>query len=468
MAMVGPDGRFFLTEVGRVLARLFVPCLLVIGLVGAPTAHAEETLASALGLAYLHNPSLQAARAKLRSADEQVPSALAGMRPSISLSAADQRSRSQGSSAASGTSSKTTGIDVTQPIYKGGQIQARISSAQSRVLAERASLMSSEQSTLLSAATAYMDVLRDRLDLELVSNYQTILSRQVEIEKRRLTVGENTRTDVSQAEVRLAGAVADRFQMETTLRSSTSDYIRIIGQEPGKLTNPVLTVNLPATIDEAIEAARTFNPDVVSARYLETSARSDVDAIDGQLLPELNAVGSLSRTWYEGSTLGKADTGSITLRMTMPIDNGSISSQARGARQTVSQMMLQIEDSQRRAVDSAVKSWNSLMAARAQIRFREAAIHSINDMLSNMRTEVNIGARSLTDLLNAEQEALSARQTLINAKHDEVIHSLTLLAAVGQLTAQSLSLPVKYYDYDAHYRQVRNKIWGVSLAKDPK
>lgn len=465
--MVGPDTRWLLAKLCTVPARLLVPSIVALSLAGAP-ARAEETLVDALSQAYLHNPSLQAARAKLRSVDEQVPTALAGMRPTVSLSAADQRSKSQSSSAAAGASSKTSGVDITQPLYKGGQIQAKISGAQSRVLAERAALMSAEQSMLLSAATAYMDVVRDRLDLELVTNYQTILTRQVEIEKRRLAIGENTRTDVSQAEVRLAGAVADRFQMETALRASTSDFVRIVGKEPGKLANPKVTVTLPGSIDEAIEAARSFNPDVVAARYSEASARSDVDAIDGQLLPELNAVGSVSRTWYEGSTLGKTDTTSIVFRMTMPIDNGAVSAQARGARQTVSQMMLQIEDTQRRAVDAAVKSWNALMAVRAQIRFREAAIQSINDMLGNMRTEVNIGARSLTDLLNAEQEALSARQTLINAKHDEVIQSLSLLAAIGQLTAQTIRLPVSYYDYDAHYRQVRNKIWGVSLAKDPK
>ena len=242
----------------------------------------------------------------------------------------------------------------------------------------------------------------------------------------------------------------------------------VVGHDPGPLAKPEVTVELPAGIEEAIEAARSNNPDVIAARYSETSARNDVEAIDGQLLPEVNVVGSRSRTWYAGSTLGKVDTTSVILRMTMPIDNGTISAQARGARQTASQMMLEIEDTQRRAVDSAIKSWNSLKAVQAQARFWEAVVRSINVMLGSMRTEVNIGARSLTDLLNAEQEALSARQSLIGVKHDEIIHSFNLLAAVGRLTAQSIHLPVSYYDYESHYRQVRGKVWGVSIAKDPK
>lgn len=74
--------------------------------------------------------------------------------------------------------------------------------------------------------------------------------------------------------------------------------------------------------------------------------------------------------------------------------------------------------------------------------------------------------RALIDLLNAEQEAFSARLALVDGKHDEVVQSLTLLSAVGRLTAQNLKLQVAYYDYDAHYQRVRNKIWGVALSKD--
>ena len=469
--MVGPDERVSLAGVCRTVARLLGPCAVMVSLAWAPV-RAEETLADAMSLAYLHNPALQAERAKLRSIEEQVPGALAGMRPTVSLSADAQRQRTTTSSSSSagsaGSSSRTASVDLVQPIYKGGQIQAKISGAQNRVLAERATLMSTEQSTLLAAATAYMDVLRDHYNLSLISDYQNILIRQLNIEKRRLTIGESTRTDLSQAETRLAGAIADRIQMETTLRSSMSDYVRVIGKEPGKLVNPKVTMELPANIDEAIEAARTFSPDVISAKYSESSARNDVEAIDGQLLPEVNAVGSFSRTWEPGTSQGVFDSSTIMLKMKLPIDNGTTSAQARGARQTVSQMMLQIEDAQRRAVDTAVKSWNGVMAVRAQIRFREAAIQSIGVMLNNMRTEVNIGARSLTDLLNAEQESLSARQVLINAKHDEVILSFNLLAAIGRLTAQNIRLPVQYYDYEVHYNRVRNKIWGASLSKDHK
>ena len=179
-------------------------------------------------------------------------------------------------------------------------------------------------------------------------------------------------------------------------------------------------------------------------------------------------MGSVSRTWNTSSTLGRVDSVAATLRMTLPIDNGSVSARARGARQTVSQMMQEAENAERTATHLATRSWSLLVALRAEIRAREAVIRSVNETLRSMRTEVNIGSRTVTDLLNSEQEALSSQLSLILAKHDEVVLSFTLLSAIGRLTAQAIRLPVERYDYEKHYQRVRGKVWGVSLASDPK
>ncbi len=454
---------------GRCLGRLLAAVFCAGALLCAQPAGAE-TLVDALGRAYLGNPALQAERAKLRALDETVPQALAGMRPSLSVSASANKDRYVDHTAHSGygLNTRTTSVDVTQPLYHGGTIQAGISAAQNRVLAGRAALLSVEQATLLSAATAYLDVVRDQLELDLVNNYQKILQNRYEIEKRRLVIGENTKTDVSQAESRLAQAMSDRLQSEAALRASSSDYARIMGGEPGKLANPEITLELPRALDDVMETARLNNPDVVTARYSEMAARSDVERVDGELLPSVDAVGKVSRTWDPSTISNKLDTASLQLRMTLSIDNGAISARARGARQTANQAMMDVETAQRAAVDKAVKSWNYLLATRAQIRSREAMIRSINETLKSLRTEVNIGSRTVIDLLNSEQEALSGRLGLLTAKHDEVVWALNLLAATGRLTAQSLKLPVDHYDYEKHYQQVRGKVWGISLAGDSK
>ena len=446
-------------------------CVSLIGalfLLAAHAAHAD-TLTEALVRTYQTNPALQAERARLRATDEKVPQALAGMRPTANVLTTTQRSKLTDSlHNSSGVNDKKISLEVTQPIYRGGRIQAGVSSAHNKVLAERAQLMSTEQAALLAAVTAYMDVTRDQMTLELIANYQKALEKQVQIERRRLVIGENTKTDISQAEARLAEAIAERIQAESTLRSSASDYLRVTGAEPGTLAPPKFSLELPASLDEVVDAACANNPDIQMARYTELSARNDVEAVDGELLPAVDAVGSVYRRWSSSSTEGRGDGTSLILQMTLPIDNGTISARARSARQTVSEMMLQIENVQRTAVDKSTKSWNNLMALRAQIKAREAMIKSVNETLKSLRAEVNIGTRTVTDLLNAEQEALSARVGLINAKHDEVVSSFSLLQGVGRLTAQAIRLPVESYNYEQHYEQVRGKVWGISLGRDSK
>ena len=329
-------------------------------------------------------------------------------------------------------------------------------------------MLSTEQAALLAAATAYMDVIRDQMTLELIANYQKALEKQVQIERRRLVIGENTKTDISQAEARLAEAIAERIQAEATLRASASDYLRVTGAEPRALVMPKFSLELPTTLDEVVETARANNPDVQMARYSELSARNDVEAVDGELLPAVDAIGSVYRRWSSSSVEGRGDGTSLILQMTLPIDNGTISARARAARQTVSALMLQIENVQRTVVDKSIKSWNNMLAQRAQIKAREAMIKSVNETLKSLRAEVNIGTRTVTDLLNAEQEALSARVGLINAKHDEVLSSFALLQGVGRLTAQAIRLPVDFYDYEQHYERVRGKVWGISLGRDSK
>ena len=70
-------------------------------------------------------------------------------------------------------------------------------------------------------------------------------------------------------------------------------------------------------------------------------------------------------------------------------------------------------------------------------------------------------AESALDVLNAQQTLLSARVALVSAQHDRVVASYSLLSAVGNLDATKLGLNVKRYDETAHYKQVRDKWFGL-------
>ncbi|MDP7311351.1 MAG: TolC family protein, partial [Alphaproteobacteria bacterium] len=194
-------------------------------LLAPPPASARgETLEEALASAYTRNPTLLSARAKLRATDELVPQELSNWRPALTGSGAYGKAYvNSGSSfftASEGVVPKSGSIILTQPVYRGGRTVAGTSSAENQVMAERARLISTEQNVLLAVATAYMEVLRDQAVIELNLKNEEVLARQLQATWDQFEVGEVTRTDLSQAEARLARAKADRILAEGILESS--------------------------------------------------------------------------------------------------------------------------------------------------------------------------------------------------------------------------------------------------------
>jgi len=64
-------------------------------------------------------------------------------------------------------------------------------------------------------------------------------------------------------------------------------------------------------------------------------------------------------------------------------------------------------------------------------------------------------------VLNAQQELVNARVSLVSAQRDRVVASYTLLSAVGRLSPQMLGLRVPTYDPKVHYEQVRDSWAGM-------
>ena len=260
---------------------------LVLAVSGHPAG--AQSLEEALARAYVSNPTIESQRAQLRATDELVPQALSGYRPTVEAGANAVNSnvttrlpkaRGRGPAKANRRStvqSRTVDLSVTQPLYSGGRTEAETKRAEALVQGQRANLLSTEQTVLLDGSTAYLDVVRDQAVLDLNINNEQVLRRQLQASRDRFKVGEITRTDVSQAESRLARAISDRIQSEGQLSGSRAVYTRVIGTSPGRLKAPRLVFDLPATREETVSLAESNNPTVIAAEYTETAARSAVE-----------------------------------------------------------------------------------------------------------------------------------------------------------------------------------------------
>jgi TolC family type I secretion outer membrane protein len=439
------------------------------------TAPQAQTLTQALAEAYNTNPQLLAQRALLRATDEQVPQALSFWRPQVTFTGqvgmATASLETKPGPAALVTRSVNHAItrpdaltfQATQPIYRGGRTEAQTRQAINTVESTRAQTLAVETAVFQAVAMAYLDVVRDQELVEVDRNNVEVLRKQLEATQDRFRVGEVTRTDVAQAESSLAQAQGTLVAQQGTLEVSRAEYVRAVGHPPGRLILPRDRPALPATREEALGLAMNNNFNVISATFAELAARDNIDVVRGQLLPQISVVGTLSRT-YDQSVTFKGDllnSAQITAQLTMPLyEGGAIYSQTRQAEQTVGQRRSQVDDARRAAVQTATQFWATLEAGRASIASFSAAVRAAQIALAGVQQQALVGTSTTLDVLIQNQQLLTTQSQLVTAEHDTALAEFNLAASIGRLIAPELRLPVKLYDMERHYKEVRDKWIG--------
>ena len=433
-----------------------------------------RTLAEALAATYSNQPALQAERAKLRATDEGVPQALAGWRPTVTMSGTlgygDGLGRAYSIAAGKYLNAPTprdiaTALaTVTQPLYTGGGTQAKVNQSKNQVMAGRATLIQQEETSFLNAVSAYVGVIQRKQLLDLQINNEQVLGKQLQATNDRFRVGEITRTDVAQAEASLAGARAQRETAEGDLLTARGVFQQIIGfAPPADLVEPQ-PLALPVKSEtEAVARAAINNPQVIVALFNDAAARDNVDVQFAKLMPQVALQGQTFQQNNQNARSAQANGYQIVMQVTVPVYQGGAEySTVRQARQAQQQTQRQIDDARRIAVQNAVQSWSTLASARAAAGSTRAQIKANEIALEGVEREAIVGSRTTLDVLTAQQTLLNSRTSLVQNLTQLVIASYQVAAAIGNLTARDLRLQVPLYDETAYYNAVKDRWAGLA------
>jgi outer membrane protein len=444
-----------------VLGTLFNPLM-------STTVHAES-LRQALASTYKSNPRLDAERARLRASDEEVPRALSGYRPNITATADTGFSRTDTKPV--GTTTGEThphgvGVNFIQPLFRGFRTVNTVRQAEATLRAARENLRIIEQSVLLEAVTAYMDVVRDQSLVRLRENNVNVLSRELKATQDRFAVGEVTRTDVAQAEAQRAASVAALDLAKANLKVSGANYQRTVGAVPTNVVPPKVPEKLlPKSQPEVQSITNQEGPTIIQAQYQEQAARHNVDTIWGELLPTLQLEGSYAKRYEPSRALDESQTTSLIGRLNVPIyAQGEVHARLRQAKHTHVSRMQEIERVRTEAVAIATGAYAQLVAVRARLVSDKIGVEASQTALNGVREEEKVGQRTLLDVLNAEQTLLNAQVTLVTDQRDLIVQSYVVLQAVGRLNNEYLELESAAYDPEAHYFEIRKNWFGISIT----
>ena len=436
---------------------------------GLPT-FIPHTLQQAFAAAYLTNPTLQAERANLRATDENVPTALAGWRPTITGTTGlsyFQGNTTQGAefpTSSISTPGYASGVTISQPLYTGGHTTSLTHEAVNRVLAERANLIATEQTVFTNVVSAYVGVIQNQQNLQIQTNNEKVLVEQLQATNDRFRVGEITRTDVAQAEAALATARAQRQQAEGQLQTAEATYVQIIGMPPPPNLIPPQPLTLPVRNErEVMAGAGSNNPGVIAALFTEASEKDAVDVAVSALLPKVTAELAYQHGVNQSFKGYQQDIKEGIVNFQIPIyQGGSEYAAVRQARQSDQYARRQVDVQRRTAVQSAVSNWENLIAFRASIDSDRTAVQSNIIALEGVERQAIVGTSTTLEVLQQQQTLLSAQLALVQSLSSMVTASYSVAAAIGRLTARDLKLNVPLYDETAYYRAVKDRLWGIN------
>ena len=407
----------------------------IIILFAFPVSAKETNLKSTLEATYNNNFLIAQQREKILKYNESVTQQLSVKKPDLSANL------SQNLDESNGKYNNSANITIKQLLYDGGQSSNLVDAAKYTVLAERELLIKAEQDNLLKAITVYMDLRQAQANLELAENNIKVIEEQLRAANNRFEVGEVTRTDVSQTKARLALAVSNVETRKAILTGKSASYLLVVGENHGNLSTPPKHPEIPNTFSKAEKIAIENHPRILAARLQLKVSEYRIDASRGIFNPTI--IGSI--TSKIGTSISSS-TGA-TIQATIPLFNsGNLRSKKRAA----------INDKKisKHALDIALLTTrsnlqiyhSSWLAAVAAIKASKAQIEASQIAFEGMREESKLGSRTTLDVLDAEQELLSARSNLVTALRDEQVQAYNVLSEMGQLTTSNLGLEVQTFN----------------------
>lgn len=429
----------------------------------APLSVHAQNLSDAMVQAYEHSGLLEQNRANLRAVDEGVASAVAAMRPQISYSASRQIIDSEVIS--SSTRTDAVSFAAEMELYTFGRNKLALDAAKETVLATRHSLVNDEQGVLLSAVNAYQNVREAKAVVNLRQNGLRLSERNLKAAESRFELGDITQTSLSQVKAQLAGTQAQLSAAQAQLSVAREEYRVVTGVYPERL-RVVPRADLPTKgVEGAVGIAKKTHPAIRALQHRVSAADLAVQIAKKGRLPSvsLNATQSFDLNGDAG------DRRAVTLDLSGPIYAG-------GALSSATRRAIALKDVSRaellqsvRDVEQSVRTQWALLEVDAQA---EKAGQSLVDAqrlaYEGVKEEAELGAATLLDVLDAEQDLLDAQVAAIQSRIQKQSRQYAVLSTMGLLTVEHLKLQATVYDPVAHYNTVKNAPLRTRSAQGDK
>ncbi len=419
--------------------RLAAVALAAALLATAAAAQSPADLRGAVVRTLSNNPELTLKFHTLQAATDAQDIARSARRPRVELNADIGHDRSSFSGAAGENLNRAgVGVSVTQLLWDGLGTRSEIARAGHERLGRYFDLRESSEQLALEAARAHYDVLRYRQLVRLADDNLAQHKQAAQKIDARVKAGVGRGVDLEQANARLALAESNVNAERANLHDVGARYQRLVGEAPAKtLGMYVLDGGVPATPLDALKTAVGTSPAISAAIENMRAARAAVSTRTSALQPRVEARVRAGAGRNYLSQVGRTSDAAaeVVLNWTL-FDGGASHARVRQQANLVHQAIDMRDKACRDARQTAVIAYNDLGRLGDQLIHLERNTLAIERARDAYRQQFDISQRSLLDLLNAENEAYTARRAQANAQFDRALAYARTHAALNQLVTQ--------------------------------
>ena len=398
-----------------------------------------------------HDATILAERAAAQAAQERLPQALSQRRPSLSLSAGQNRNHlesqtanilGQRSVSERYYDSNNAALQLRQPLYRPA-ILAQIKQARAQVQDADAVLDVNENDLLERVAQAYFDALLGQVQLDLASAQKTAFAAQLQSAQKGFAAGVGMRTDVDEAQARMDLAHAQVLQAQQALDLARRRLALLLGVPVAQLVQLAdldtqrfaPSAPVPTSAEQWIALAEESSPQLQALRARLQAAQAEVDKAQAGHKPTLDVVATVSRSDSDSvtsiNTVYKQKY--VGVQLNVPLYSGGyVSSTVRQALAEVQRMQQTLEAAQRDLSNQVYEQFSAMTEGVLRIAALEQAVRSAQQALLSSQKSLQAGARTTVDVLNAEQQLTVAQRDLAQARYGYVLAHLKLQMLAGQ------------------------------------
>jgi len=409
------------------------------------------TLFEALTEAYKNNTDLNAERENINISEEDLKISKGSYLPSITISGSKSQedtgkltNRAGTEVSVSDVNPFTQSIKIDQTLIDLGR-NANVQKNEIGINLANIKLLKKEQEVLLKAIEAYSGLILANEKLKINQINLNLLERQVETNRARLERGQITLSDLAQSEASLAGAQANFIQSQNEIISNKLNYENEIG--------PIMNINnlnknfdinlmLPGSLNDAIDASKKYNPELIIAKLEYEQSEKDVLISRADLSPSAKLSYENSRSQDLSSSYDERNKNTLKAIVTWPIYSGGKN------RASLNKSRI-LQNRKKLLLDSVVKTnntnvtiaWSTLKSSKSLLNSVKSQVKAAEIANEGITVEYESGlGRSTLDVIQSNSILLSSRITLANSERNYLLSRFNVLKSVGLLNSSHLKL----------------------------